>query len=651
MFGRVPRIRELLTLVLAAMLATASALYWPSGRSGILAPLAHLEELGYDALFAIRGPEDKDIDPRIAVVTFDRNSEEDLKVQWPVPRRYDAQVIRNLVNDGAKVIAYDVLFSGATNKADDSALDKALKEAGNVVLTCRFERDTYHRLVKMEAPYYNDDLGIDFEAKSKIGFAEVPGDEATKVVRAMTPTLNFQDEWVPSFAVETYLRMIGQPDAKISISKSSVRLPGAVIPRTGQTEFDEVRHHEIPVTLIDFPAGLAFDHKYSFQQVYRSWFPKGYFKDKVVFVGLSGSELAKEISDQWATPYTDVFPELSGGSYWTEIPGVFIQAHALNAILKQAYVYELSPAWTWALVFAFSFIGLTGVRRYTNWRAWALALGSMATYQAIAIYLFIAHRVHAPYVLPLLAMTLTTGVVAWFERGSIMRTWASYVSPKVLDHILRGEGEGAAHRTNASVLFTDLRGFTSFSEGQRPERIFAILNEHFETVTKFVHDEEGTLDKFMGDGLLAVFGAPIEMPNREWHAVRAAWHMWRASLEPIYHEGQRFDFMMSVGISTGPIVSGQVGSRRRHDFTVIGDAVNTASRLQALGRQGGVQIDRATYDQVEPYVAVESLGNVEIRGKAVPMECFRVIAWSDTPMPKGVDQPVQPMGPSAGPRP
>ncbi len=633
---RLPRVRELVTLVLAAGVATVSSLYWPPERLGALKhaaePFLSSEYLGYDELFAIRGPRSDDLDPLIVVIGFGRDSEELLHHRWPVPRRFHAQVIKNLAAAGAKVIAYDVLFSDSSDKEDDVALDKALKQAGNVVLTCRLERDPARRMVHMESPYYSDALGVDFEAKAKTGFAEVPQDD-DNVVRAWNPAEFFQDQWIPSFSTATYLRMIGQPDAKILVSRTSVTLPGAVIPNTGSTSVNRVYQREVPSALLDFPAGQnAFDNQVTFYQAYLGKFPKNYLKGKVVFVGPTGTEVLKETGDKYATAYTNRYPDKLGGLSQKEIPGVFIQAHAFNAILKHAFVSELSPGWTWFYIFSFSFFGLAAVRRYTNWRAWVLFFGAMGGYQAMVIFMFIAHRIHAPYVLPLILMTLTTAIVAWLERGSIKRRWSSYVSPKVLDHILRAEGDLGAHRTHATVLFTDLRGFTSFSEGQNPERVIAILNDHFERITRFVDEEQGTLDKFMGDGLLAVFGAPIKIENPEWHAVRSAWHMWRASLEPVTHDGQRFSFKMSVGISTGAVVAGHVGSKRRHDFTVIGDPVNTASRLQALGREGGVQIDRATYDEVEPYVLAESLGLVEIRGKAVPMECFRVVEWSDTPI-------------------
>lgn len=635
-FPRLPHFRELLTLVLAALVATVCIYMWPPRRLGewrrAVTFLTSLEYLGYDGLFSIRGAQPSDIDSRIVVVGFDRNSEMNLAHRWPVPRRYHAQVIRNLLKDGAAVVAYDVLFSDATDKEDDLALDKALKSSDRVVLTCRLENDTALRRVTMESPYYKDELGIDFEARAKTGFAEVPQDD-DGVVRAWIPTQNFQDEWLPSFATRVYLRLIGKPDAKVQVTPTSVELPGQSIPRTGATGEELVHHHEIPSVLLDFPAGInAFEHVFSFDQVYSSTFPKGYFKGKIVFVGPTGTELMKETGDQYVTAFTNHDPERLSGLNSVQIPGVFVQAHALNALLMGAYVHELSPPWLWGYIFSFSFFGLAAVRRYTNWRAPVLFIASILIYFGLALFLFIVYRIHVPYVVPLGMMAGTTGLVSWFERGSIRRRWSSYVSPKVLDHILRSESDLSARRMHATVIFTDLRGFTGFSERHSPEVVVSVLNQHFERVTSYIEVEEGTLDKFMGDGIMAVFGAPVRQANQAWHAVRAAWKMWEASQQAVELNDDRYEFKMSVGVSTGPVVAGHVGTKRRHDFTVIGDPVNSASRLQALGRRGGVHIDRATYDEVEEHVIVEPMGFVEIRGKAVPMECFRVTDWSDGPI-------------------
>ena len=639
---KLPRVRELFTLAMAALVAVICTYFWPpdehSQIHAALQPLATLEYLGYDGLFLIRGNQPADIDPRIVVLGFDRNSEVQLGSRWPVSRRIHAKVIHDLAADGAKIIAYDVLFSSASDLEDDKALDKALKDAGNVVITCRFERDAARREVSMESPYYSDALGIDFEAKAKTGFAEIPQDN-DGVVRRWSPTENFQDEWFPSFATAAYLRLIGQPDAKIKVSPTTVTLPERTIPRTGVTAKELVHNKDIPSVLLDFPSGMnAFEHLFTIADVYQGRVPKGYFKNKIVFVGVTGYEPLKETHDSYETSFTSHNPENVGGVASVDIPGVFVQAHALNALLKGAYITEIQPRIFFPFIFGFAFFGLAAVRRYANWRAPVLFGASVFGYLALVVFLFVHYRIHVPYVIPIGLMMLTTGLISNFERGSIRRRWASYVSPKVLDHILRAEADLGARRMQGTVLFTDLRGFTTFSEGHSPEVIVSVLNEHFEQVTKFVEIEQGTLDKFMGDGIMAVFGAPVRQPNAAWHAVRAGWHMWQASLAPVVYEGKNYEFKMSVGISTGPIVAGHVGAKKRHDFTVIGDPVNSASRLQAIGREGGLHIDRPTYDEVKDFVVVEWLGQVEIRGKAIPMETFLVVQWSDEPLAESPSQ-------------
>lgn len=621
------RFRTVQNLLLAAIMATVSILVWPSQRieSPVLEPLRSAETMAFDALFYLRGTKPARVDPRIVVVGFERDTEVTLGQTWPVKRSVHAQVIRNLKKAGARLICYDFLFTGPTSPEDDRDLEAALKEAGNVVLTCRIDRDSVHSAKRYEGPYYDDALGIDLESVARVGFAEVPQD-LDGVVRRTVPTMQLQDEWLPSFAASGLLFLQGIDATHIRVEPRSVRLGRYVLDCTGPTLVDHVDKSVIPSAYVDFPGGIVFPMDVSFQQVYTGQMPSGYFRDKIVFVGITGVDLAKMLGEKYATSYTRLRPEVRGGATTTEIPGVVVQAHMLNALLRGS-VLRLLPAETvWAIVFLTAWLAASLARRWSNWRGPASLVACVGGYFGLSAHLF-GMGWHLPWLIPILLIFASTSVVAQFERGTLKRKWSGYVSPAVFERILRDEGDTAAERYEATVLFGDIRGFTTLSDQRSPERVVRLLNLHFERLTERIYRESGTIDKFMGDGILAVFGAPIPHPQSAARAVRAALDMREASLEPLADEGEQLVLATGFGIATGPFVAGHVGSRQRHDFTVIGDVVNVASRLQGVTGEPDVIIDAATYDLVRELVEVESLGEVALKGKPQPVPCYKVLRW------------------------
>ncbi|MBI1756325.1 MAG: adenylate/guanylate cyclase domain-containing protein [Fimbriimonas ginsengisoli] len=631
-----PRLRFLVNVALAAAVASLSLLLWPPERLGWppLAVIQDLERLGYDALFAARGARPALVDPRIVVVGFEQESEKSLGLSWPPPRKVHADVIDHLVRDGSTLIVYDVLFSGASphGPGDDRALDAALKRAGGrVVLTSRVNRGLVgaNDSKNIDAPYADDKLGIDFEAHATTGFAEVPQD-GDQVVRWLMPTLSFQDEWLPSLSTAAYLKLKGSTPEDIEVQRGEVRVGGLSIPRSGPTAVDLQDGTPIPYALLDFSGGLASFPSYRFDQVARGESAPGAFKGKVVFVGITGWQLTKELREQYTTAYSHLKWERSGSVSISTVPGVVLQAQNLNALTQGTFLTVL-PTWElWLFIFAFALLGTSAARQYIDWRGPVTLVLTCSAYVALVYALFSAERVHAPWVIPLGLMAVTASSVAWVERGALRRKWAGYVSPAVLEHILR-EGGGDAKRFEATVIFGDIRGFTAFTARHSPERVIRLLNLHFEKMTSILYEDLGTIDKFLGDGIIALFGCPVPLDDAAERAVRAAFRMCEASKLPVHDEGEEFVLDSGFGVTTGPFVAGHVGGRRQHNFTIIGDVVNIAARLQGVTGQADVVIDEATYRQVKHHAEVEPLGAVELKGQPAPIQAYLVKAWHDGP--------------------
>jgi len=203
-----------------------------------------------------------------------------------------------------------------------------------------------------------------------------------------------------------------------------------------------------------------------------------------------------------------------------------------------------------------------------------------------------------------------------------------YHSPAVVERImaqrLGGDGDDflPAQDRDISVLFADLVGFTTLSEALAPSEVASLLNRFFSEMTEAIFAEEGTVDKFIGDAILAVFGAPVEQPDHARRAVRAAQAM-RRSVVRLNAAGGR-PLRVRYAINSGVAIAGDVGSARRREYTVLGDVVNTASRLEGLAQPDQIIVSRATYDRITPPIAATALGEVSIRGRAAKVEILSV---------------------------
>nr|MBI3612786.1 GAF domain-containing protein [Nitrospirota bacterium] len=204
-----------------------------------------------------------------------------------------------------------------------------------------------------------------------------------------------------------------------------------------------------------------------------------------------------------------------------------------------------------------------------------------------------------------------------------------YLSPSVVEDVMKSK-EGALKlggaKVDCSVLFADICGFTPLAESLDPEHVVGFLNEYFTAMTEIVFRHQGTLDKFIGDAIMAVFGAPVAMSDHACKAVTAAIEMQREAqrLRERAEKAGRMAFHLRIGINTGPVIAGNIGSPSRLDYTVIGDTVNVASRLDPLAPADGIVISDATYQQVKGLVRADKLPPVQIKGRTGMVEPYEV---------------------------
>jgi adenylate cyclase len=216
-------------------------------------------------------------------------------------------------------------------------------------------------------------------------------------------------------------------------------------------------------------------------------------------------------------------------------------------------------------------------------------------------------------------------VLADRKRSNLSR----FLSPTILDEVMR-EGSslelGGSKRV-VTTLFCDIRGFTKIAESTPPDMIVSMLNEHFTAMTDLVFQYNGTLDKYIGDEIMAVFGAPLSAEDDAWRAVQTALAIQarNAELNDLRTRENRPTLDLGIGINTGEVIAGYMGSLRRMEFTVVGDYVNTARRLCDLAAADQIVVGGPTYQFVKDNVEVRSIGTVLLEGKVKPVEAFEVL--------------------------
>ncbi|HEY7535852.1 MAG TPA: adenylate/guanylate cyclase domain-containing protein, partial [Thermodesulfobacteriota bacterium] len=203
----------------------------------------------------------------------------------------------------------------------------------------------------------------------------------------------------------------------------------------------------------------------------------------------------------------------------------------------------------------------------------------------------------------------------------------SYIPKHLAEKILRGKSSLEGERKQVTVLFADASGFTAMSEKIDPEEVRALMNNCLELVIEAVHNYEGTINKFTGDGLMALFGAPIALEDHPYRAVSAALRI-QESLKSFGKEIKKkhgFSFKMRIGINTGLVVVGSIGNDLNMEYTAMGDTVNLASRLEGLAEPGAILISENSYQLVKDYFDCRAIGEVTVKGKSVPVKAYTAI--------------------------
>jgi adenylate cyclase len=373
-----------------------------------------------------------------------------------------------------------------------------------------------------------------------------------------------------------------------------------------------------------FPYYSFYNLFYSQQQVLEQVEPEvapDTFRGKVVVVGVA----AEGLRDVFVTPFAE-----------GRMPGAEIHANTIDAWRVGRSLAPLAPGRaalvTVGLAVAVGAAGTLSSAWITGGAAIVLALG----------YLWFNLRSFTqgswwPLAVPLMAMLIAfVADLAWQyfvegrEKRKVKQLFSRYVARDVYDQLLSDPTRAklGGTRRHMTVLFSDMRGFTALSEKGRPEDIVSQLNDYFTRMVKVLFEHRGTLDKFVGDMVMALFGAPLDDEEHAEHAVRTALAMVRA-LDVLNAEWESFGLPrldVGIGINTGEMVAGNIGSDTIMSYTVIGDAVNLGARLESLNKEYGTRIiiSESTRALLKGQYDIRPLGSVTVKGKSQPVAIFEV---------------------------
>ena len=548
-------------------------------------------------------------DQRIAIVQIDDESIAKT-AQWPWPRSLHAELVDDLAADGAALIGYDVTFgSPSEDPAQDRALATAIRDAGSVVLaeTATFEGQANDVLRARELFEPIPELA---EAAAAVGHANTFPD-TDGVVRALPPVIESPEgEPVPSLSLQL-ARLATASEGAISVPPDGVQAGPLFVP-TGDVHLLDLNFAPtesfLTVPAVDVLEGNV---------------PEGTFEGKIVLIGAT----ALGLGDLVPTPLDKAGRQ----------PGVLVHANALNTILRGSFLDPESRAATLLWVFV---IGLAVSLITLYLRPWLAVL--ICAGLTVAFFAIVFRRFDGGTVMNMVYPTIAGAVayvsalaVRYFtevrERKYVTNVFGRYLAKDVVDEVLTAPEGAVATLEGASrplaVLFADLRGFTAASEDAAPHDVVAALNGYLDAMTRAVVDERGTIDKFMGDCVMAFWGAPRADPEYIERAVRAAVRM-QDLIDEAMKVGPATRLRVKgcgVGVSVGEAVVGNIGSAARLDYTAIGDTVNTASRLCGVAGAGEIVVTEECAQALSDAFRLGELPPLKVKGKAKMLRVFQIL--------------------------
>jgi adenylate cyclase len=611
--------------------------------------------------------------------------------RWPWPRSKFAALIDALSRDGAKVIGFDVTFSESDDNAqlalingfartvdslaidnpkvsefiedsrakadNDRALVNALKRSSAaVVLGYFFHMDEAAVGYKLDKADIERRLNGISASKYPLVFTEEQADGVSPFIKSYAPQGNL-DLFAAAAASTGYFTIVSDPDGRVRWLPLMIQGGDDLFPPLSilcvwhylgkpqlavhtdayGVEGVQIGDRFIPTDesgqlLINYRGPPQTFAHYSISDILGGRLPPGTFADKIVIVGAT----ALGIGDIRSTPFTPVYPgpEIHASVIDNVLTGDFIEKP------RWSMVFDLS-----AIVLLSSVVGIA-LPRISALKGVLVVVGIAGFYVVAAYELFARAHMWLNMVYPIFGLAGTYTMLTLYryiaeerERKKIKDTFKYYVSGDVIEDMLSDPDRlklGGQEKL-LTVMFSDLVGFTTYSEKYPPSAVIAILSDYYNRMTEQVFANRGTLTNYIGDELMAIFGAPVEQPDHAKSACLAAIAMreQRGALAEEFAKIGRPPLRARTGINSGVMLVGNVGSKYRFAYTVLGDHVNLASRLEQLNRIYGTEtiISEHTAALVANSFILRQLDRVRVKGREQALRIYELVAIANTVQP------------------
>lgn len=623
-----------------------------------------IESAALDFRFFLRDPSEKSekigegvrrsaLNPRarkdIVILGIDENTVREFSdegVQWPFPWSVHARFVDYVSTGNPSAVFFDINF--IDHKPQEAMLAASMKRAGNVFIDYSFENtaaDTKYEdnvrrveLTKTVGEAADTRSLVEeivpptpmlSEAAAGTGFSNVFPNEVDNVVRQMPIVLAYNGKFYPNIDLTLAMHYYG-----ITAENVEVRL-GEYVKLTGLPQDKMARPNSAGEIAIPIDSRGFMDVNYiggagNFQSFSYSYFVRDgsmagndSLKDKIVMAG--------------AYSVTGIATDLHKSPYGTTF-GIEHHANALNTILNQDFLRSFSQWENIALMFFLAIVCGLAFPRLSIIKSALFAAALGVAHLVVSYVLFDAASVVNAMVTPVIQISFAFTLIGIYrltteqnEKKYIRQTFSKFVSKSVVDELLRHPEKlklGGEKKT-LTVLFSDIRSFTSLSEKLSPEALVEHLNSYLQKMTDIVLATNGTLDKYVGDEIMAFWGAPTETETHALDACRCAIAQMDAlrKLNEAWTNEGKPTLNIGIGINTGSMVVGNMGSSSRMDYTLMGDNVNLGSRLEGTNKVYGTNIiiSENTYEYVKEHVVVRELDLIRVKGKEQPVRIYELI--------------------------
>lgn len=660
--GLINKQKDFFSAFLVYLFTLVIALVFTQGWFFTIAPIQQLELKLIDERFQKRGKITLGDSAKVIILEITQDSYDQIPPpynQWPWPRSIFAHVIKNLTKAGVKAIGIDIVMSGQDkfDVANDKILKEEIRKSGKVVVAGKVDETVEQKIISGESyqqKIYENFSSLFFDADSSIGIVKTPADN-DGVFRRYLPYafVSSVKKPIPSFGYAILNKFYNlKNDYTAKREKENFVLNEKLIPR-----FD---NHSVLINfygpngtfprikLIDVLDDREFKtvDEIELGEELNTWdmedgglLSSGIFKDKIVLIGSTMPE------DK------DIFPiSFSEGKQVgdNEIYGVELHANAIQNVLTNDFLEKQSKASEIFLIIvlsAIAFWGSTYIRKIKSRYGFIFealnalfVIGLIGTVYLIGIYLFIHSKIVTAIVSPILGIILAYfgGTAFHFIRERqknvmIKGMFSQFVSTHIVNSLLNNPDQLklGGEKKNITILFSDMAGFTSFSENKTPEELVTFINGLLHELTELIINHNGTLDKYLGDAVMAFWGAPLVQDDHAFTACLTSILM-QKKVKEISKEwtakGEK-PLNIRIGLNSGDVIVGMVGGEKHKNYTVMGDGVNLASRLEGANKeyQSEIMISESTYEMAKDKIIVRELDSIRVKGKTKPTKVFELI--------------------------